>query len=352
MKRSAGVLRLLFVFSVAIVLVGYNVYGVAIKSIGQTVSTETPENYDDDEIFWDTFEDTENNETQNSESTAPQKDNSETASVEASASGNVQGKIITQYISPYKSGLSYNNVYVKNSTSHNIDIKKLLASKLSFKINKGDNPEVLIVHTHTTETFMPQDAAVYTSAFSSRTRDPEKNMVKIGNIIADMLNAAGIKTLHDTTEHDYPKYTGSYSRAAKTVTAYLKKYPSIKIVLDLHRDAVSSGESDKVKLVTEIDGRKAAQVMLVMGSQNANEKRFPNWQENLKLALRLQQMMETKYPTLARPLSLTTGGYNQSLTKGSLLLEFGTDANSLDEVHYSATLVGDSLVSLFNTLKQ
>lgn len=198
---------------------------------------------------------------------------------------------------------------------------------------------------------MDKDDTVYTSAFSSRTRDKEKNMVKIGNIVADMLNNAGIKTIHDTTEHDYPKYTGSYTRAAKTIYSHLKKNPEIKIVLDLHRDAVSSGDSDKVKLVTAINGKKAAQVMLVMGSQKSGEKKFPNWQENLKLALRLQQMMETKYPTLARPLSLTTGGYNESITKGSLLIEFGTDANSLDEVHYSAQLVGDSLVSLFNTLK-
>ena len=123
------------------------------------------------------------------------------------------------------------------------------------------------------------------------------------------------------------------------------------MVLDLHRDAVSSGESDKVKLVTEIDGKKAAQVMLVMGSQSGSVKNHPNWQENLKLAVKLQQTMETKYPTLARPLSLKSSIYNQSLSKGALLIEFGTDVNSIEEVKYSADLVGDALVSLLNTLK-
>ena len=134
-------------------------------------------------------------------------------------------------------------------------------------------------------------------------------MVSVGNIVADKLNAAGITTLHDTTEHDYPKYTGSYSRAAKTINGYLKKYPSIKIVLDLHRDAAANG-NDKIKLTTEIGGKRAAQVMLVMGSQSGSQTHFPNWKENLKLALRLQQTLENKYPAPARPLSLTSSGYN------------------------------------------
>ena len=105
-----------------------------------------------------------------------------------------------------------------------------------------------------------------------------------------------------------------------------------------------------MKLVTEIDGKKAAQVMIVMGSQSGSVTNFPKWQENLKLALKLQQMIETKYPTLARPLSLMSKSYNQSLTTGSMLIEFGTDANTHEEALYSAELVGNALVSLLNTL--
>ena len=118
----------------------------------------------------------------------------------------------------------------------------------------------------------------------------------------------------------------------------------------MHRDAVASGD-DKVKLTTEIAGKKAAQVMLVMGSQSGSVTNFPNWKENLKLAVRFQQIMEVMYPTLARPLSLTSKNYNESLTNGSMLLEMGTDANSIEEVEYSAELVGNALVSLLNTLK-
>ncbi len=271
----------------------------------------------------------------------------ETATTSAAA---VKGKILTRYISPYSVKDSYSGVYLKNYTSAKVDLKELLNKKINFKINKNSEPQVLIMHTHTTESFMQTDKNYYTEDFNSRSTNNNKNMVKIGGIIAKKLNDNGIKTLHDKTQHDYPEYTGSYNRAAKTINSYLKKYPSIKIVLDLHRDAIST-DGGKAKLVTEIGGKKAAQVMLVMGSQTGSIKDHPKWKENLSLAVKLQQTMEAKYPTLARPLMLMSKKYNQSLSTGSLLIEFGTDVNTLSEACYSAEMVGDSLVSLLNTLK-
>ena len=362
MGRYSAMARLACVFTACIAIIAYNVFGKLTEAAGTgTDIFETAPHSQDTEALPEekeeiSSENTETGDPQSSPEAAQSKDNPEekaesgSSSATASVSGNVKGKILSQYISPYNAGLSYSNVYLKNGTSHKIDIKSLLSSSLSFKLKKNDEPQVLIMHTHTTETFMEDDSEYYTDAFTSRSRDKTKNMVSVGDIVVEKLNAAGIKTLHDTTEHDYPQYSGSYTRAAQTINSYLKKYPSIKVVLDLHRDAVSSGENDKVKLVTEINGKKAAQVMLVMGSQSEGESGFPDWQENLKLAVRLQQTLEVKYPTLARPISLTTGKYNESLTKGSLLIEFGTDANSLDEVHYSAELVGNALASLFNTL--
>lgn len=271
----------------------------------------------------------------------------ETTTTNAAA---VKGKILTRYISPYSVKDSYSGVYLKNYTSVKVDLKELLNKKINFKINKNSEPQVLIMHTHTTESFMQTDENYYTEDFNSRSTNNNKNMVKIGGIIAKKLNDNGIKTLHDKTQHDYPEYTGSYNRAAKTINSYLKKYPSIKIVLDLHRDAISA-DGGKAKLVTEIGGKKAAQVMLVMGSQTGSIKDHPKWKENLSLAVKLQQTMEAKYPTLARPLMLMSKKYNQSLSTGSLLIEFGTDVNTLSEACYSAEMVGDSLVSLLNTLK-
>ena len=283
-----------------------------------------------------------------SDDTPPKADKNYT--VTAASKGNVLGKVSEKFISPYTAKTSYNNVYLKNSTDLNVDLKSLLKADLGYKIEKNDQPQVLILHTHATETFLDSDRDYYTDKDVARTTDQSRNMVAIGKIVADKLNGAGIKTIHDTTLHDYPSYNESYSRAAKTITGYLKKYPSIKIVIDLHRDAISPSGNEKVKVTAEIDGKKAAQIMLVMGSQSGNTKNFPNWQENLKLAVKLQQTVEVMYPSLARSLSLMPKNYNESLTTGSMLIEMGTDANSLEEVKYSAELLGNSLKSLLNTL--
>lgn len=295
----------------------------------------------------------ENNDTEQKteikENTVSKQEKTEEKTAQTSAKA-IKGKIISQYISPYKNSVSYNNVYLKNNTNLKVDLKQLLNSNLSFKINKNSGVQVLIIHTHTTETFMTENTDYFTEDFKSRTTDKSKNMASIGKIVAEKLNNAGIKTLHDTTLHDYPNYTGSYSRAAETICSYLKKNPSIKIVLDLHRDAVTRDNGDKVKLETKINGKKAAQVMIVMGSQSGSVTNFPKWQENLKLAVKLQQILEVKYPTLARPLSLNSKNYNESLTTGSMLIEFGTDANTLEEAKYSAELVGNALVELLNNL--
>lgn len=351
--KNNGVLRLLAVFLVCFSVLFYNVKN-AVDINNQNIKNE--EKKENLIYFWE--EESSSSETAQAVTSETQEQEesvssskTQTSSVEASA-GAVKGKIISKYISPYNAALSYNGVYIKNSTDLDINIKSLLESKLGFKLKETSEPQVLIVHTHATETFMETDSDYYTEQFNSRTNDNNKNMVRIGAIVAEKLNNAGIVTLHDTTQHDNPQYTGSYSRSAKTVNSYLAKYPSIKIVLDLHRDAVSSGESDKVKLVTEINGKKAAQVMLVMGSQSGTVKNYPNWQENLKLALKLQKTMESKFPTLARPLLLMPKSYNQGLSNGSLLIEFGTDANSLDEAIYSAELVGESLITLIQTLKE
>ena len=356
MRNGAGAARLICVFTACILLLGYNLYGRFLKPSPAVQAVVKPElekrEITSSESSTSASEKTESRaETVSSASSdSTESETKSETSVAASAKGTVKGKIINNYISPYKAGLSYNNVYVKNSAGVSIDIKQLLNAPLTFKMEKSDKPQVLIMHTHTTETYMTENTDYYTDAFSPRSRDKAVNMVSVGNIVADKLNAAGITTLHDTTEHDYPKYTGSYSRAAKTINGYLKKYPSIKIVLDLHRDAAANG-NDKIKLTTEIGGKRAAQVMLVMGSQSGSQTHFPNWKENLKLALRLQQTLENKYPTLARPLSLTSSGYNERLTNGSLLIEFGTDANTVEEAHYSAGLVGNALADLLNNLK-
>jgi len=355
-KRSAFNVILVFILCYGVIF--YNIFyfislgNSKVLENGQTgEETQTPIESIENSTLETNTSDSALPEENNESSTANENVSSENVSSVPVSAAAVKGKIISKYISPYSAPSSYNKVFMKNSTGTAVSIKNLLEANLAFKIAKNDQPQVLILHTHATETFINTDDDFYTEDFQSRTTDNSKNMVKIGTVVAERLNRAGIKTIHATEQHDYPQYSGSYTRAAATITSYLKKYPSIKIVIDLHRDAVSSGESDKIKLVTEINGKKAAQIMLVMGSGTGGVSNFPNWQENLKLALKMQQTFETKYPTLARPLSLMSKNYNESLTTGSVLIEVGTDANTLDEAIYSAEMIGECLVDLFNKLE-
>lgn len=334
-------ISLIFCFSVIL----YHAQSIFVPIREQTETVFTPQIIEQNSEKITETEITKEEQTEIKEETEEKTENIQSEKTESAAASakDVKGKIISNYISPYNAPLSYDKVYMKNSTGVSVDIKKLLEASLSFKIEQNStSPQVLIVHTHATESFMKEDTDYYTSDFSPRSRNNSENMVKIGEIVAEKLNNAGIKTLHDKTQHDYPEYTGSYSRSKTTINGYLKKYPSIKIVLDLHRDSISSGD-DKKKLVTEISGKKAAQVMLVMGSETGSVSGFPSWKENLKLAFKLQQRLEEKYPTLARPLMLVSKLYNQNLTKGSLLIEFGTEANTLGEASYSAQLVADAI---------
>lgn len=261
------------------------------------------------------------------------------------------GKIYEQFLSPYTQKLNYGGIYIKNSSGLTVDIKTELETALSFKINKTDQPEVLIVHTHATESYMSEQRDFYTADDTPRNDDNNKNVVIVGEKMAEVLRNGGVTVLHDTTHHDSPSYNQSYSRAKTTITEYLNQYPSIKVVVDIHRDSIAMDNNGKCKPTREIGGKKAAQVMLVVGSQSGSVTDFPSWKQNFRLALRFQQTMETMYPGLARAMLLCSRKYNTNLSSGSLLLEIGTDSNTLEEAKYSAELAGKALLGVLNTLK-
>lgn len=261
------------------------------------------------------------------------------------------GKIHEQFLSPYSQKLNYNGIYIKNSTGLDINIKNELNSELSLKIKKSEEPEVLIVHTHATESYMKEDKGYYTAEDKARSDNNEENVVKIGEVFAENLKAGGISVIHVKTHHDSPSYNDSYSRAKESINEYLKKYPSIKVVIDLHRDSISMSGNDKCKPTKVINGKKAAQVMLVVGSQTGSVSNFPNWKQNFRLAIRFQQTMEAMYPGLARATTFCSRKYNMNLTNGSMLLEVGCETNTLEEAIYSAELASSALLSLLNTLK-
>lgn len=208
------------------------------------------------------------------------------------------------------------------------------------EIDLDNGPLVLIMHTHTTESYEDFAKEFYDETDRSRTTDLEKSVAAVGAKIAEKLEEAGIGVIHDTTVFDYPNYSGAYDRSSERVEEILEEYPSIQIVIDVHRDAI---ESDGVRYapVAEIEGKTAAQVMIICGHVNV-----PQYRYNLRFASRLQSVMEENYPGLTRPLLFYDRNYNQELTKGSFLLEMGSSSNSLEEALYSGELVGECLKQL------
>ena len=288
---------------------------------------------------------------QNSVSSISSVNGNTTESVQVLGSEYAIGKVYNKQISPYSAGLSWDNIYIKNSTGLNIDLKAELAQGSKIKIKDTTVPQVLIVHTHATESFMSGQRDYYTEADIFNTTDNSKNVIRLGNIVADILQKGGIGVIHDTTLHDHPQYSGSYQRAEQTINEILKKYPTIKIVLDIHRDSISQNSTDRVRPVTVVNGKEAAQVMLVMGSNTGNVSGFDNWRENFRLAIQYQQNLESMYPSLARAMTFASKKYNQHLTTGSMLLEIGADTNTLQQAEYSAELAANALLKTLNSLR-
>ena len=250
----------------------------------------------------------------------------------------------TQFFNLDKAGQVRNSTHVTNQV--------LLIQSMQlpeFTIDLNGEPQVLIMHTHTTESFEPYERDFYDNSFSYRTTDPSKNTVMIGEEIKKGLTKAGINTIHDTTIHDYPSYNGSYERSEQTVKSYLEQYPSIKIVLDIHRDALESN-NNLIQPVANINGKKAAQIMIISGCDDGTMG-MPNYLQNFRLASLFQQQLEQDWSGLTRPILFDYRKYNQHLTTGSLLIEVGSHGNTLDQVKYSGELIGKSLAKALLEIK-
>lgn len=259
------------------------------------------------------------------------------------------GKILEQKIA---GGSLVQGVSIKNASSVTLNIAEQLGIAPNLGITATDEPQVLIVHTHTTEAYMTYDAGYYNASDKSRTQDESINVCAVGEAIASQLRAAGIGVIHDTTVHDSPQYTGAYNRSAETVEKQLAEHPSIKVVLDIHRDAINRSNTEKVKPTVEVNGRKAAQMMILASAGNTASQPNPHWQENVRFALRLHSGLNTQYDGIMRPLYLVDSRYNQHLTNGSLIVEIGAEGNTVEEAEYSGQLLGKTLAQVLNDLKR
>lgn len=243
-------------------------------------------------------------------------------------------------------------VAIKNGSSRTVDISSQLKIKPDIKITDSVNPQVLIMHTHTTECYMSYYAGYYNKSDESRSKDHTRNVVAVGEAICAQLRAANIAAIHDVTVHDSPKYSGAYERSVQTVKKILEQYPSISVVIDIHRDAIYKSKTERYKPTITINGRKAAQMMIIASVGNSAAVPHPNWQQNLRFALRLQSALHTQYTGIMRPLYIVDSRYNQHLTNGSLLIEVGADSNTVSEAVYSGEILGKTLAQVLNTLKQ
>lgn len=244
--------------------------------------------------------------------------------------------------------VTFGNVQVQSKipdSFYKLDIEDLLNKKASLEITDMSKPTILIYHSHTTECFTLLDVGYYTESTDLKTKDSDRNMVRVGDEICRVLESRGFNVIHDTEIHDL-SYNEAYSSSRKSVNEYLEKYPSIDITIDVHRDSITYSDGTKVKPTVEIDSKKAAKMMIISGCEYGSISNYPNWECNLRFSTAVVNKANEMYPGLMRPILFSERKYNLDLTKNSFLLEIGTEANTLDEACYSGRLFANALADL------
>lgn len=234
-----------------------------------------------------------------------------------------------------------NGVYIKNTSSRQMDAVELAGDRFSARLSQ-DGPQVLIVHSHATEAYTMPAGQEYETSGTFRTRDTSCNVVRVGDEVAAVLSGYGISVLHDRALHDAESYNDAYGNSLASIERYLEKYPTLSFVLDIHRDAIQDTNGNQYKLITREDPR-VAQCSLVMGVAH------DAWRDNLALATAVQQRLSALSSTLMRPVAARGYRYNQHLRAGSLLVEIGAAGNSLDEAlmgaRYFATGFAETILA-------
>lgn len=243
---------------------------------------------------------------------------------------------------PQFSGMDAKLVEMDNDCAYRPDLETLIAQPLDWDLTAED-PTVLILHTHTTESYT-KTTEDYTETSAYRTLEERYNMLSVGDAVAEFLRENGIGVIHDREIHDYPSYSGSYVHSRNEAEEILARYPSIRLVLDLHRDAVERN-GVQLRTLAEVDGAPSAQLMIVVGT-DVSRQSHKNWQENLALALKLQVQMERLCPGIMRPMNLRPQRFNQDLSPGALLIEVGAAGNTHAEALAAAGVLAQTIADL------
>jgi stage II sporulation protein P len=191
----------------------------------------------------------------------------------------------------------------------------------------AQGPQILIYHTHTQEAYRPTEEDAYVESGSWRTHDEDHSVVAVGEILKKELERRGFTVIHDTTDHEPPKLSTSYSRSLLTMLEYQQRYPTLHVFIDLHRDASSDAEDYVI-----IGGEECARMMFVVGTgENYKGDEKPNYESNFKLAQALTDEMNAICGGIMRPIRVKPGRYNQQVSDMCLLIEIGHNANTLEQ---------------------
>lgn len=265
-----------------------------------------------------------------------------------------KGQIVRRQFEPLKSKQFVNiggTAFVRNMTSlPNSVIENANKKNPPFNITTTNKPQVLIYHTHTTECYEATEKDVYDKKVPTRSRDSNLNVVAVGKEIVKQLEIRGIKAIHNTTIYDDPAYSGAYDRTNAMIKKTLRENPDIKVVLDIHRDSITNKQKQRIAPVTTVNGKKVAQLMIISGCDNGTGN-YKTYEQNLSFACGLENQIEKEFPKLTRPVCFKYKHYNQSLSPGALLVEFGSPANSVEEAILCGIYFGAALANYLMKLK-
>ncbi|MBE6943452.1 MAG: hypothetical protein E7453_04225 [Ruminococcaceae bacterium] len=233
-----------------------------------------------------------------------------------------------------------------NTSGKRFNYKNLLKKPLEWNLSL-EEPTVLIVHTHATEGY--KNEGQYKESDPYNTLNNEHNMIAVGDRLAQLLRAQGISVIHDRTNHN-EDYLKAYQSSREAVSQYLEEYPSIQLVLDLHRNAFGNTDEEirKNALTATYNGKKAAKIMFIVTTSGGNMP-HPNWQENAAAVFKFRTVVEGIFPgiTYQNWIQIATKhNYNQHLHPGYMLMEIGAVGNTQQEAFNTVDVIAEAIVKL------
>lgn len=207
---------------------------------------------------------------------------------------------------------------------------------------------ILIYHTHTWEAYRQTDER-YQETEKWRTKDERYNVVAVGEALTRALTALGYTVVHDTTAFEPPKLADAYARSLTMLEQRTASGETYDLYIDLHRDAISS--TSTIRRTVNIGGEDAARFMVLVGKgTTGGYHEMPDFAANLHIAELLTDKLEAQCEGLSRDVKVRTGRFNQHIAPRCILIECGTNENTLEEVlcgiPYLAQAIAETLDAL------